>query len=234
MHTLVSSAVVPMMRVGFLPVIPKPITERATVRHCLANLQSVRRQLNQRSMAIWCDEGVFAPAADIYLEETDKFKDMFLCLGHFHWTRVLLRCQGKLLRRSGPDDALIDIAVFGPGVIESVLNGSHYVRALTGMLIVEDTIKSLQWQMFWHDKDKAEYPVLTQLRALQTTLAANQCCPQQFDALIGQLDELRHDFREFEKQCKATSECDCINYLRHGSWYLEQISVLEFTHPELH
>ena len=29
------------------------------------------------------------------------------------------------------------------------------------------------------------------------------------------------------------AECDCINYLRHGSWYLEQIKVLEFTHPEL-
>ena len=83
-------------------------------------------------MAIWCDEGVFAPAADIYLEETDKLKDMFLCLGPFHWTRVLLRYQGKLLRGSGPDDALIECAVFGPGVIESVLNGSHYVRALTG------------------------------------------------------------------------------------------------------
>ena len=131
--------------------------------------------------------------------------------------------------------------------------------------------------MFWHDKDKSAYPVLTQLRALQTTLAAKQRCPEQFDALIGQLDELRHDFREFEKQCEAKSEicqffgvwlklvavvtnaiasgregnwglhaasvddsmpifaeCDCINYLRHGSWYLEQIKVLEFTHPELY
>ena len=131
--------------------------------------------------------------------------------------------------------------------------------------------------MFWHDKDKAAYLVLTQLRALQTTLAANQRFPEPFDALIGQLDELRHDFREFEKQCEAKSEicqfvgvwlklvavvkdaiasdregnwnlhgatvedsmsilaeCDCINYLRHGSWYLEQIKVQEFTHPELY
>ena len=145
------------------------------------------------------------------------------------------------------------------------------------MLIVEDMIKSLQWQMFWHDKDNAAYPVLTQLRALQTTLAANQRFPEQFDALVGQLHELRHDFREFEKQCEAKSEicqffgvwlklvavvknamasnregnwnlhaatvedsmpifaeCDCIKYLRHGSWYLEQIKVLEFTHPELY
>lgn len=82
-HTLVSSAAVPLMRVGFLPVIPRPITERATVRQCLANFQSVRRQLGQTSMAVWCDEGVFAPALDIYLHETEEFKDLFLCLGPF-------------------------------------------------------------------------------------------------------------------------------------------------------
>ncbi|KAH3789795.1 hypothetical protein DPMN_167983 [Dreissena polymorpha] len=81
---LVSSAVVPMMRVGFLPVIPKPITERATVIHCVTNFQSVRRQLNQESLAIWCDKGVFALASDIYLHETNKFSDLFLCMGPFH------------------------------------------------------------------------------------------------------------------------------------------------------
>jgi len=129
-HTLVSSAVVPMMHVGFLPVVPRPITERATVRHCLTNFQSVRRQLSQPPMAVWCDEGVFAIACDVYLEEKEQLKDMFLCMGPFHWTRVLLKCQGKLLKGSGPDDALIECAVFGPGVMESVWNGSHYVRAL--------------------------------------------------------------------------------------------------------
>src|SRR6218665_2759480 len=30
------------------------------------------------------------------------------------------------------------------------------------------------------------------------------------------------------------AECDCINYLRYGSLYPEQIKVLEFTHPELY
>ena len=29
-------------------------------------------------------------------------------------------------------------------------------------------------------------------------------------------------------------ECDCISYLRNESWYLEQIKVLECTHPELY
>ena len=65
-----------------------------------------------------------------------------------------------------------------------MLNGSHYVRALTGMLIVEDVIRSLQWEMSWQHKDKAEYPVLAQVETLHTTLAANQRCPEQFEALI--------------------------------------------------
>lgn len=33
---------------------------------------------------------------------------------------------------------------------------------------------------------------------------------------------------------KIFAEYDCINYLRYGSWYLEQITVMEFTHPVLY
>ena len=39
-HTLASSAVVAMVCVGFLPVVPRPITDHASVRHCLSNFQS--------------------------------------------------------------------------------------------------------------------------------------------------------------------------------------------------
>ena len=103
---------------------------------------------------------------------------------------------------------------------------------------------------------------------MQNRLAANQRCPEQFEALIGQVKTLHHDFQEFEKECESKSEVctffgvwlqlvaiiknvvasdrdvnwnlhaatvedsmpifaefECINYLRHGSWYLEQIRV---------
>ena len=30
------------------------------------------------------------------------------------------------------------------------------------------------------------------------------------------------------------AKCDCISFLCYGSWYLEQIKDLEFTHPELY
>ncbi len=97
--------------------------------------------------------------------------------------------------------------MFGPGVIESVLNGSHYVRAINGMLIVEDMIRSLQWNIFWNTKNSAAYPVLTLLQALQMTLTENQRCPEQFETLIGQMDELDEDFQKF-KECEALSSAN--------------------------
>lgn len=150
--------------------------------------------------------------------------------------------------------------------MEPFVNGSHYVRALTGMLIVVDLILSLQWQMFWSQKDRATYSELEQVEMLQRTLTTNQRCPEQFEATTGQIGRLHQDFLEFEKECGAKSELcqffgvwlqlvtvikkavaseregnwnlhaataedsmpvlaefDCISYLRHGSWYLEQI-----------
>ncbi len=126
-------------------------------------------------------------------------------------------------------------------------------------------------------QDKTDFPVLTQVMTLQTTLTARQRCPELFDTLTGQVNMLQHEFLEFEQECEAKSELcrffglwlqmaaivknavvadregnwnlhvatiedsmkifaefDCMNYLRHGSWYLEQIKVLEFTHPDLY
>lgn len=63
-----------------------------------------------------------------------------------------------------------------------------------GMLIVEDLIHTLQWQAFWTHKDKATYPVLEQMKELQSMLAANERCPEQFEVINGQVEQLHQDF----------------------------------------
>lgn len=87
---------------------------------------------------------------------------------------------------------------------------------------MEDVIRSLQWEMFWHNKDKVAYPVLAQVEALNTTLAANQRCPEQFEALIGQVEKLNQDFLEFEKECETKSEL-CQFF---GVW-LELVAIIK-------
>ena len=109
-HALISTATVPLMRVGYLPMIPSPVTDYATVRKSLQNFQSVRRQLNpsQSVFPVFCDEGVFHTVADILMDEPDTFADIHGMMGMFHWVKVLLKCAGRYLLGSGIEDGLIE------------------------------------------------------------------------------------------------------------------------------
>ena len=104
---------------------------------------------------------------------------------------ILLKYLGKYLRGSGPDDALIECSVFGPGVLETVLNGTHFVRSLTGTLIVEDVVIKLLWEEFWKHHDRSKYPVLQQATDVANKLTSKERCPEEFNALVNQLDALR-------------------------------------------
>ncbi len=148
-HALVSEANAPLMRVGFLPMIPKPVTEYATVRKALTNFQSVRQQLNQSILPVFSDEGVFQVVTEVVLTEPDTFADIYPMMGMFHYCKVLVRCTGRLLTGTGFDDGLIEAEVFGKKVLQSVLAGSHYVRAFKGMLIVGELLNLLKWRAFW-------------------------------------------------------------------------------------
>ena len=131
------------MRVGFLPVIPFPVTEYATVRKALTNFQACRQKLNQDTMAIVSDEGVYHIVVNIVMNEPGTFDYLFPMLGMFHFAKVLLRCAGRYLCGSGMDDALIESEVFGPKTLSTVLSGGHYVQSFKGMLIVSEVLDCL-------------------------------------------------------------------------------------------
>ena len=173
-HTLVSKAIVPLSRVGFLPVIPKPITEDASCHQLCLNFENVRQQVNQPTLPVWCDEQVFDKVVDILLSNPEKFKHLFPNMGPFHMVRILQKCAGKLLRGSGFDDLLIECGTFGQGVMETVLNGKHYYRALAGLLILEDLILSMQWKAFFLTHNQKDYKCLPNLQRLAESLVENK------------------------------------------------------------
>ena len=76
---MITSYDLPLMRVGFLLVIPSPVTEYATIRKALQNFQACRKQLNQDTIAVVSNEGVYHTVIDIILNEPETFKDIFLC-----------------------------------------------------------------------------------------------------------------------------------------------------------
>jgi len=99
-----------------MPVILSPVTEYAIVRKALTKFQASRQQLNQDTMIIVCDEGVYQIVGNILVvvSEPGTFFDPFPKLEMFHFAKVLLRCAGRYLTGSGIEDAFIRSEVFGP------------------------------------------------------------------------------------------------------------------------
>ena len=141
MRSLMCESEVPLMQVGFLPFLPHPVTEYATVYTALKNFVTVCDRLKQKTLPVFCDEGVFRIFVDIYLANPVEFDCLLPMLGSFHMAKIALGAAGKYVKGSGLDDALIEAKVFGIKTIEAVLGGTHYVRSIRGLQILAAAIQ---------------------------------------------------------------------------------------------
>ena len=64
------------------------------------------------------------------------------------------------------------------------MNGKHYVRGLTVILIIDDLILELQFREFWKQNDNGKYSVIAEIRQLQVLLAKKKRCPKEFRTLL--------------------------------------------------
>ena len=60
--------------------------------------------------------------------------------------KCALHCIGKYIRGSGLDDCLLGPQVFGSKVLESLLSGTNYGRALQGRQILQCSIEAIKWR----------------------------------------------------------------------------------------
>ena len=132
-----------MQQVGFLPVLPPPVTKYETVYKSLNNLFNILKQLKQNNMEIFCDEGVYHIAREILLKKPEEFKGLVLCLGSFHLIKTYLACIGKYLSGSGCHTIWTENRIFVVVVVEylgQMLLNPSYMGLITNS----------QWKEFCH------------------------------------------------------------------------------------
>lgn len=159
-NAVISQSVPPLQQVGFLPILPYPITAYDSVYSAMKNFQSLLNHLHQSALPVACDEGVYHIAAEIQIT-SNEFPDIVLMMGSFHMTKVLLACIGKYLSGSGLENTLIENSVFGSKVVESVLKGSNYIRSLKGIFMLAEVVERLKWKMFLKDNINAPSQLAT-------------------------------------------------------------------------
>ena len=119
-----------LLQAGFLPYLPHPVTDYNTVYTALKIFLKVLDQLDQKSLPVMCDEGVYRIVANIVLQRPKEFKNIIPMLGGFHMAKALLHCIGKYLKHTSLVDILIQTDTFSIKVVEAVVAGTHYVRSL--------------------------------------------------------------------------------------------------------
>ena len=156
-HSLVSSNILSTKKAGFIPVIPNPITKAETVYTCLINFKKISSTLKQKTLPIFCDEGVYQYTTQIYLHKPELFDDILVLMGAFHTAKAAMKCAGKFLRGCGVEDTFIECRMFGPNTVETVLSGGHYYRSWAGLLLVADAIEHLRAEEYWKTEDSQQF-----------------------------------------------------------------------------
>ena len=71
----------------------------------------------------------------------DEFRDIFIAMGPFHWSKICIAAIGKFLEPSGITDALAKSGAFGKGVAETnVMMDKDYVQGKEGMGIMAEAM----------------------------------------------------------------------------------------------
>ena len=120
----------------------------ATVFTCMKNFQDVLQRRHLNYGPLWCDEGVYRIAKELQLLNPSLFESIFLGLGSFHMEKILISCCGSYLQGCGIGSVFVANEIFGPGVVQSVLSGGHYVRGKKGMMMLAETLQQLQYQEY--------------------------------------------------------------------------------------
>ena len=185
---------------SFYPILPSPATTMDSIYTSMVNFQDVLEQRGETSGALWCDEGVYCLAKEIQLLKPEQFGNIFLGLGPFHWSKILMGAVGKWLSSSGIGEALSNSGIFTPEVAKSsVLKGGDYVKAKEGMGIIAEAITLLQYRSFL----KSEYFALNKHE-------------------LG-LDEIQFDMNEVFVKLFDASDVDTFQ----GAWELTTVSLMK-------
>ena len=88
-----------------------------------------------------------------YNSYTQRFRNIFLGIGGFHLEKVVIGCLGTYLKSNDIQNLLVEVKVYGPAVVNSVMSGRNYIWGKRGMSLIDEAIEQLQAYSFLKSSD---------------------------------------------------------------------------------
>ena len=90
--------------------------------------QRIADECDQKYICVNYELAIAKLALCIQAEESPKFDNLFIQLGHFHITMSFFKALGKFMTDSGGPYVLTETGALAPGSILGFLTGNHYNR----------------------------------------------------------------------------------------------------------
>ena len=89
-----------------------------------------------------------------------------------------------------------------------MLNGTHHVRSLRGIVLLSEAIEKLKWDAFSKVYGKEKYSNITSLNklALELLSKSETDCNRYFEKCKNNIKILQQDFVSFSEKCSEKSE----------------------------
>ena len=176
----------------------------------MKNIQGVLKQLKHNTIAVTCDEGVYHITKEIQMNRPNEFSNIVLCLGSFHMIKIVLCCIGKYIEGSGAENIFTENCIFGENVVKSVITGSHYVRSLSGMIILGEAMERMQWKEFLtYDSNLNKHSnSLTSICKMKDSFALDEQgkAKEHLKSFTESSKQLLEDFKKFKAKMGKKSE----------------------------
>ena len=103
--------------------------------------------------------------------------------------------------------AFVETETFWLNVVQSVMEGSLYVRTFRGLLIAAEAVDSMKWDAFWNVHNREEYTVdQSALRELSLLLMEKDpFTAKTYLNSCRKNEKLMHDFHSFITHASDTS-----------------------------
>ena len=150
------TAVQPVTRIAYLPLIPESPTDGAVVGEVIQRCVLMARSHGQSHCILTCDQAMYAKAVQVMSQKRDAYPEVVLRMGSFHTILSFLGVIGKRFADGGLSDLLVDAGVVGPSACRAALSGKHYNRAIRMHKLAFEALWQCRWEVFERTLEHAE------------------------------------------------------------------------------
>ena len=203
----------------YLPPIDSPITEFSTMAKVFDVIQEQARKNSMPYANITLDVGAAINAYKVLWNHPERFKNVVIHLGDFHFMKEVFGVLGKVISGSGFEDVIFQSGLCSSGSLRGVVSGSHYNRCWTVHSHLAETLERLLFERF-----------LTTIDEIPKVLEERPPCrdvKEYFEKLVEDesIHELLEQYMKFEEDVRSG-----IHGKTSQFWLLYYIDIMRNQH----